>query len=219
MNEKLISRIKLLYERNNSSPLFLKVADFYISENEADKARLVLEQGLKLFPQNPLAFILLGKLNYIQGNIDESDSFFKRASDLLDSDRTYYYYKKKLKLPDKPDSPFNFSRGNIFINSIASEKIEPEIDDKSESIDNRLAQLAEAMMNAKIERNDNFSVPETYNESYSSDKIKLASETLANIFLSQGEKNEAINIFKILIDRNPGKKDYYLKRIFEIKSQ
>ena len=49
--------------------------------------------------------------------------------------------------------------------------------------------------------------------------LDYASETLANIYLAQGEKNEAIKIFELLIERNPEKKGYYLGKISEIKSQ
>ena len=221
MNENLSAKVKLLYERNNRSPLFLKTADAYLNRNEIQNAIHILDEGIKIFPEHPLAFILLAKANYMLGNMDTADSFFKRASELLDSSHTYTHYKKVLKLPDKPVSPFDSSRGNIFINSFGDDetlKNKPKLANNSQSIDERLSQLADEVMKAKIERNENFSIPETVQETILSDKSKLASETLANIYLNQGEKNEAIKIFELLIDRQPEKKEYYLGKISEIKS-
>ena len=222
MNENLNAKAKLIYDRNNNSPLFLKTADTCLHRNEIQNAILILEEGLKIFPENPLAFILLGKANFMLGNIDIADSFIKRASELLDSSRTYTHYKKEFKLPDKTVSPFDSSRGNVFINSFVDDdtiKNESKFVNNSKSIDNRLSELADEVMKAKIDRNENFSIPEIDSETILPEKTKLASETLANIYLSQGEKNEAIKIFEILIDRQPEKKEYYLGKISEIKSR
>ena len=222
MNENLNAKAKLLYEQNNNSPLFLKTADTYINRNEIINAIRILEEGLKIFPEHPLAFVLLGKANFMHGNIDIADSYIKRASELLDSRRTYTHYKKELKLPDKPVSPFDSSRGNFFIGSFVDDDSldnEPKLSNDSKSIDDRLSEVADEVMKARIERNENFSIPEIDSEKILTDKTKLASETLANIYLSQGEKNEAIKIFEILIDRQPEKKDYYLGKISEIKSR
>ena len=95
MDDNLIAKIKVLYDRDNNSPLFLKIADIYLSENNFQKALLILEEGLKYFPEHPLAFILVGKANSMLGNFDAAHSYFKQASDLLDSDRTYSYYKNQ----------------------------------------------------------------------------------------------------------------------------
>ena len=222
MNDKLIGRIKLLYERDNNSPLFLKTADAYITQNEIDKARNILEEGLKVFPEHPLAFILLGKINSLKGNTDEADTLIKQASELLNSSQTYTHYKKEFNLPNKNDSPFSFSRGNFFIEDVDDEanlSNESKKGNKESTIDERLGDLVQQVMNARIERNNNFTVSETNNKTFIPDKSKLASETLANIYLEQGEKNEAIKMFELLIERDPERKEYFLGKISEIKSQ
>ena len=73
-------------------------------------------------------------------------------------------------------------------------------------------------MEARIEKKDDYVVPETKQDSNIADKSKLASETLANIYLSQGEKTEAIKILELLIERKPEKREYYMAKIAEIKS-
>lgn len=221
MDEKLTARAKLIYERDNNSPLFLRIADSYLQSSNPENAISILEDGLKNFPDHPLAFILMGEANALLNEIEMADYFFKKSSELLNSNRTYVFYKKEYNLPEKKYSPFDSSRGSIFINSSADDilKIDDVILDKSQPIEERLEQIAQELLNKRLEQTDNFPLREAVQQQYSPDKSKLATETLANIYLSQGQKNEAIKIYESLANRNPGKKEYYLEKIRNIKSQ
>ena len=221
MDEKLTARAKLIFERDNNSPLFLRVADSYLQSNYPETAVSILEDGLKNFPDHPLAFILMGKANVMMNEIEMAEYFFKKSSESLNTNRTYTYYKKEYNLPDKQLSPFDSSRGSVFINSSEEEmlKIEDVLHDKEQPVEERLAQIANELMNKRLEQTDNFPVKEADQQQYSPDKSKLASETLANIYLSQGQKNEAIKIYELLANRNPGKKVYYFEKIRNIKLQ
>ena len=221
MDEKLTARAKLIYERDNQSPLFLRIADSYLQSNNPENAISILEDGLKNFPDHPLAFILMGRANAMLNEIDIAEFFFKKSSELLNSNRTYTYYKKEYNLPDKQHSPFDSSRGSVFINSTKEDmmKIEDIIPDKSQPVEDRLSQIANELMNRRLEKTDNFSFREADQQQYSPDKSKLATETLANIYLTQGQKSEAIKIYELLANRNHGKKEYYLEKIRDIRSQ
>lgn len=221
MDEKLTARAKLIYERDNSSPLFLRIADSYLQSNNPENAISILENGLKNFPDHPLAFIILGKANVMSNDIGSAVDFFKKSSELLNTHRTYEHYKKEFNLPDKKVSPFDTSRGSVFVNS--SEDEIPEIKDaapgKLQPVEERLEEIAQELMNKRLEQNDSITLRESEQQQYSPDKSKLATETLANIYLSQGQKNEAIKIYESLVSRNPAKKDYYLEKIRDIRSQ
>ena len=221
MDEKLTARAKLIYERDNNSPLFLRIADSYLQNGNPENAISILEHGLKIFPDHPLAFILMGKANVMVNEIEMAEYFFKKSSEPLNTNQTYTYYKKVYNLPDKQSSPFDSSRGSVFINSSADDilKIEDLILEKSQPVEERLEQIANELMNKRLEQTDNFPLRESDQQQYSPDKSKLATETLANIYLSQGQKNEAIKIYESLVNRNPGKKEYYLEKIREIRSQ
>ena len=220
MDDKLTARAKLIYERDNNSPLFLRVADFYLRNNDLQNAVAILENGLRIYPNHPLAFILMSKAHYLLGNFEITESYLIKAGELLNSSRTFKHYKHEFNLPDKQISPFDSSRGNIFFNSsdeyILNEDI---VDDQSKSIEDNLPQIAEKLINAKLDQSTNISSRETNQQEYSPDKSKLASETFANIYLSQGQKHEAIKIYELLILRNPEKKEYYSEKIRELKSQ
>ena len=220
MDEKLTSRAKLIYERDNNSPLFLRTADYYLQNNDPHSALSILEKGLKIFPDHPLAYILMGKVHIRLDEIVLAKFFFKKSSELLNSNQTFSYYKNEFKLTDKQTSPFDSSRGSVFINStdedLLKELLQPA---KTDSIEDRLSQIAEELINKRIERTEDVSFEEKNQKEYSPDKSKLATETFANIYLSQGQKNEALKIYELLLQRNPEKKDYYLEKIRLIQEQ
>jgi len=219
VDEKLSARAKLIYERDGNSPLFLKTADYYLQINDPHSAYNILKNGLKLFPDHPLAHILIGKVQYVLGNTEETESCFRKASELLNSAETFAYYKNKYNLPDRKSSPFDSSRGNLFINAEEDFKFDEELEkDESDAIEDNLSELSQQLMNARIVHNDN-DVSADYNKKeYNPDKSKLATETLAKIYLSQGQKSEAIKVYEMLMKRDPEKKDYYLQKIKELKS-
>jgi len=221
VDEKLTARAKLIYERDNNSPLFLRIADSYLQSNSPESAISILENGLKNYPEHPLAFILMGKANIMINEKEMAEYFFKKSSELLNSNRTYTHYKKEYNLPDKQHSPFDTSRGSVFIKSSKDDmiKIDDVIQDKSQPVEDRLAQIANELMNKRLEQTDKFPLREADQKQYSPDKSKLATETLANIYLSQGQKNEAIKIYELLANRNQGKKEYYLEKIRDLSSQ
>lgn len=220
MDEKLTARAKLIYERDGNSPLFLRAADFYLRNNDPQTAYSILENGLKIFPEHPLAHILMGKVHHALGNIEESESFLRIGCELLNSEQTFDYYKIKLHLPDKKSSPFDSSRGNIFMSSPEDFIFDEEVTNtKSSLIEDNLNELAEKLINARIDRSENNPVSEKNKKEYNPDRSKLATETLANIYLSQGQKSEAITVYELLADRNPEKREYYLKKIRDLKFQ
>jgi len=221
VDEKLTARAKLIYERDSNSPLFLRVADTYLQSNNHANAISILEDGLKNFPDHPLALILMGRANVMLNEIEMAEFFFKKSSELLNTNRTYIYYKKEYNLPDKQLSPFDSSRGSVFVNSSEEEipRVEDLIPDKSQPVEERLSQIANELMNRRFEQSDNFPLREADQQHYSPNKSRLASETFANIYLNQGQKNEAIKIYELLVNRNPEKKEYYLEKIRQIQSK
>lgn len=219
MDDKLSARVKLIYERDNNSPLFLRVAEFYLRNNDPQSAVSILENGLKIYPNHPLAFILMAKVQYSLGNFEMTEWYLRKGIEIISSSKTFEHYKREFKLPDKRISPFDSSRGNIFFNSSDDYVLEEEdTDEQPKSVEDNLPQIAEKLINAKLDQSSNLSSSETNQQEYSPDKSKLASETLANIYLSQGQKNEAIKTYELLIERNPEKREYYFEKIRKLKS-
>ena len=47
----------------------------------------------------------------------------------------------------------------------------------------------------------------------------FVSETLAKIYVTQGEFREAIEVYQKLVKKTPSKQEYYLQKISELQSQ
>ncbi|MFI5236581.1 MAG: tetratricopeptide repeat protein [Ignavibacteriales bacterium] len=200
----------------------MRTAEYHLQNDKVQNAVIILRNGIKFFPEHPLAFILMGKAQIQLGNTDLAANYFRKAGDLLNSNDTFNFYKDKFNLPEKIISPFDSSRGNIFLNKSDSvEFLNSNENQKAENniaIEDRLEQIAKDVMNTKFERINDPGTYEYKRTTEGADKSKLASETLAKIYLSQGGKKEAIEIYRILIQRNPDKEEFYLKRIEEIRS-
>ena len=220
MDDKLSARAKLIYERDNNSPLFLRTAEYYLQIGEPQTTLTILENGIKIFPDHPLAFIMLAKVFIKLGDLQKAEVYFKKSSEVLDNRQIFEYYKSEYKLSNKPTSPFDTSRGSIFINQDDDDdEYDERINKNTDSVDDRLSEIADELMNRKIDRSEDTSfTPSAMNE-IAPDKTKLATETFASIYLSQGQKLEAIKIYELLIQRFPDKKSYYEAKIREIKSQ
>ncbi len=89
----------------------------------------------------------------------------------------------------------------------------------SKSVEDNLQQIAEKLINTRLEKNDDPPLNENTQQKYNPDKGRLASETLANIYLSQNQKNEAIKIYELLADRDSDKREYFLEKIKMLKSE
>ena len=46
-----------------------------------------------------------------------------------------------------------------------------------------------------------------------SSNTRMVSETMANIYVSQGAYQEAVNAYKELLIKNPGRKEYFISKI------
>ena len=224
-------KVKLVYEYNKNSPLFVRAAYIEIENNNIDDAVFILRHGLKLFPENPVAILLLARANALLGKKELAAKLIKKGSNLIHSTATYDFYMEELDTLDKSTTVPGSSRADIFFkpgtDSEESENftlppvIENEEDklEETKAIENRLEQLAKAIASAKLPPPGDGNNIETRSLEKLSDNNLIVSETLAQIYVSQGQYNEAVKVFQNLIKMTPGKTDYYSEKIDEIKSK
>jgi predicted Zn-dependent protease len=80
-----------------------------------------------------------------------------------------------------------------------------------------LEQLAKTIASAKLPPPGDENNIETRSLDRLSENNLVVSETLAQIYVSQGQYNEAIKVFENLIKMKPAMADYYSEKIEEIK--
>ena len=223
------NKVSLIYEYDKHSPLFVKTANTEMEHNNIEKAINILSSGLKEYPQYSTAYLVLGKAYALFGNYDLALKNIRKGSDLIHSKKTYDFYVKELENIKKQRSLFENNNRNIFI----SDKEEIESDEepdmflgeneneevKSLSVDDRLDEIAKEISSAKIPQADSKGTPDDNFLTNISSKSMIVSETLAKIYVTQGELKEAVEVYKKLIVKDPGKKEYFLQQINELESK
>lgn len=224
-------KVSLICEYDKSSPLFVRQANTEIENNNVDRAIELLKSGIKLYPEYSTAYIILGRVYTLIGDYGRALQQIKIGSELIHSKRTYDYYLKEIENIKKQRSLFSESRGSAFIPEVKfpddelqpglfeNEQSENKSDKKTDNLDERLDQLAQEISSARItESSGEIKIPEIPTDDMS--KISsIVSETLAKIYVAQGEYLEAINVYKKLIGKIPAKEEDFRRIIKELKSK
>ncbi|MBT8377858.1 MAG: tetratricopeptide repeat protein [Ignavibacteria bacterium] len=214
------NKINFISSFKKDSPLFLRTAQNFILQNDYQSAIVALKKGLNKFPGHPVAHILLGRAFLLSRNYELADTNFKIAADLINSEKTYEYYSNEFRNINR----FTLSRENFSKNKSSLDKLEKstanenrkEQFEEAKAVEERLEQLATVLSTARIDRVKEDGAQNSDTLYRIPERSKIISETLAKIYVSQGERSEAIKVYEQLIKMNPLKESYYLQKIKEI---
>lgn len=207
-----IDNIKLIYEFDKTSPLFSRVASFEMEQGNYLYAAEILEKGLEIYPDYPTAHIIYALSKAYAGDEHRAKESLEKAASLFSSGNTYEFYIKKIENIIAERNSLSSAKRPTFIG-------EKNLVDENEffNIEDRLDVLAEELSKAKIKVVINENVEEVEPIGYKGKKI--ASETLAGIYVAQKNYEEAISVYKELIKLHPDKEHYYTQKIVEIETK
>ncbi len=225
-NRKIFNdKVSLVYEYNKQSPLFVRMANIEIENNNLDAAIEILSAGIRLYPEYAVAHFVLGKAYTLIGSYKLALSSIKTGAELICSPKTYEFYLREIENIKKQRTLFETSRGSIFLSkeedypdvnqqdlfdeALNGSDLQPDTEEENEE----LARLAREISQAKIPFEAGNSDQDDISFNDGTYKNVIASETLAKIYISQGEINEAITVFENLKLKYPDKKDYYDEQI------
>jgi tetratricopeptide (TPR) repeat protein len=222
-SELFRDRISSIYEYDKKSPLFVRVANWEIEDNNTEKAIEILNEGLKEYPDYAAAHFVLGKAYSFIGEYAKALKSFKTGSELIHSSKSYDYYLRELENIKKQQS---LPGANSYSSSFTSDKPDAKQENKdlllkednNLTVDDRLGELAQEISQAKMFDVSNEVKTDNSTLRYFSEDSLIVSETLAKIYIAQGEFKEAVDVFEKLKKKHPEKKDYYSQKISEIKS-
>ncbi|MBU0474798.1 MAG: hypothetical protein KKF62_11610 [Bacteroidetes bacterium] len=191
-----------IYELNNKSPLFARIASVEITKNNFEDAISILQDGIELYENYPTPYFLLGKLFLEIGNLDEAEECFQKGNSLLNYSKTFNFYRNS-----------DFKNGEDKPEQLISDNKHDELQD-----------LADALKNAKIKVNldedFSYSAPNVTNENENFLPPKgLVSETLASIYFDQSNYKEAKAIYNTLLEIQPDREEYFRLKIAEINAR
>jgi len=86
-------------------------------------------------------------------------------------------------------------------------------------VDDNLGQIAKEMLKAKIPEMSESEISTGMLLDNGAGGSLIVTETLAKIYITQGELAEAIEVYKKLIKKNPQKEEYYKQKIDKLKSE
>ncbi len=223
-------KVRLIYEYDRHSPLFVRMANTEIEKNNVDRAIEILNEGLKIYPNYAAAYLVLAKAFTLAGEYQKAIQAAKTGSDLIHSKHTYEFYVREIENIRKQRSLFETTRGQAFFSpelipdhgerpDLFEEK-SPALAKKYETpLDERLDELASELSKAKIPESNSSMGDDEISLDQFDDENLIVSETLAKIYIAQGEYAEAIGVYKKLIKKFPNNADYYKSRIKELSEE
>ena len=220
MNDSDLKNIFLLYEFNERSPFFARIAGEKIEEHDYELASEILKEGIQNFPHYATAYFLLSVAEAHKGNFEEAEKYLAAGQKLLGDAQTAEFYQqliKKLK---------NHSE-NSASPSLESKEQEKPLAEESNTepppLEERLEEIARELETAPPipPVREEESVFETA-ESPSVEEFEtpeIASETMAMILESQGKYEEARKVYEKLIETEPDKKEIFELKIKELSER
>lgn len=220
--EIFAEKANLIYEFDTRSPLFVRKAAMEIETQNLEYAVEILRNGIAVYPDYPVPYVLLGDALGLQGQYDEARSAYKTASDLIDSPESYYSFTQKLEQIKKLRSPFNIKKRNTFVEADGWQQDESEKahDSAQPLFEDRLHHIADQLSRAKIQIPEGEAeIPARQVTEETAHNPLIISDTLAKIYLSQGKLTDAIYIYEMLIKKNPARSDEFARIISDLKKK
>lgn len=172
----------------------------------------ILENGLKLYPDYPTAYIIYGLAKAYAGDEYRAKEAIEKAADLISSQTIYDFYIKKIdSILEERNSLSDTKRPLIKGGSAINNQI-----NNAFSLEDNLDKLAEQLSNAKIKVKIDENAAESNVPEYSGKRI--VSETLAGIYTAQKNYEKAIDVYKELISIHPEKEHFYTQKIVELET-
>lgn len=210
--DSIKDKVSLVYESDRNSPLFVRYANYELQNNNLENALNILQEGIKRFPHHPVAHILLGKTHAQSGNYAQAASHIKSAASVLHMAKTLEYYLNEFESLKSQRSVFqSVSRKAFLTNNMRNGKEgsvnQTENHELSRSLRETINEITSGGKRVEQKQNGgNLLRPDNM----------IVSETLAKIYLAQGEAQEAVKVYKQLMKKTPDKTEYYQKKIDEI---
>jgi len=195
------SEYKEIYELNNKTPLFVRIASDEMEKHHFEDAISILQNGIELYENYPTPYFLLGKIFLKNGDIVEAEECFQKGNSLLNCSKTLNFYKN--------------------VNSELIENSDFQSENNTKNSTDELEELANVLKTAKIKVNldEDFSFVESNSPKEPDNFLPpkgLVSETLASIYFDQSNYREAKAIYETLIEIQPQRAEHFQKRISEI---
>ncbi len=202
------------------SPLFARLASYYLKEGQIQKAVDVCMEGLKHYPNYATAHLVLGKCYEAMGRNIEAILEYGRAAKTMPDNPTVLGLLKHVELREQESfrvfSEERTSKLKERKDTIPFETyVEERHEQKESTAEFLLRRLQDVRKNAPQSAPRHQPVEEPQTNAVAPSKIVTA--TLAEIYATQGEYKEAIEAYRKLVSQRPIEAERYVKRIAQLE--
>jgi tetratricopeptide (TPR) repeat protein len=198
-----MDKFALVYEFNNDSPLIVYKASKELEDNNIAKAIEMLNKAIEDYPYYPTPHFLLATALAYNHEFEEAQIMLSKAHNILDNEQTYKYYNNLIEKIKRESDGIN-SNFDDTVNKVLDETFLDS--DELESID--LLSIDNPTDDNTILTKINTHLPDG----------TIVTETLAEIYSSQGNYDEAKEIYEKLKYIYPDKAEKFEKKILELSS-
>ena len=194
--------IALLEDRlaaNPKSPLFARLASFYLKEGEVQKAVELCSAGLKDHPDYTTAHLVLARAFETLGRNVEALIEYRRVLRVFPDNRSVLDRVQTIERKEQES-----------FRSFAEERLQ-ELRRKKQQAVAKAAEAPGVVRNApQVNEDEQEEEPRGAGQ-------KIVTATLAEIYASQGEFGEAIQVYRKLRQEKPSDAEAYERRIGELE--
>jgi tetratricopeptide (TPR) repeat protein len=239
---KYVYELKKKLDGNFLSPLFVRLANLFYLNEEYEECIELCKTGLKIYPDYLTAKLVLLKALLKMEYLTEAENLFEEITPkikgmeihatyeriftelrkLSGQEKIYYPLDVKNKIDFKLfESTFDireFVKENLSLEEVINEPDIVKSDDfiDKESFGRFLNEYDSLAISAKLnEKNDDLKVVNQNQLKYY--KLKIITETIADLYAKQGNFREAFEAYNILLKLTPSNQDRISQKIFELE--
>lgn len=192
-----------IYKKNPKSKIFAALAEVYRKNKKFDEAIEICTQGMEYHPDYPSAHMVLGRIYYDKEKLMYAKEEFNKVLKSIPDNKLALSLLGDIYMKDEDyKNARNIYKKLLFFNPNQEliKKILDEIDEKEQE--------------KKIESTKKDEEEEQRDSDFNTDEI-VPTETLGDLFLSQGYKEIALSIYETLNKEKPN--ETLLKKITELQ--
>ena len=199
-----MDKFALVYEFNKESPLLVYKASKEIEDRNIANAIDLLNSSIEKYPYYPTAYFLLSVALAYNGEYKKAGDLITQGNNLLDEEQTFEYYSNLVKQIKKEAEGID----NNFENTV-SKVLDDSFNDENEFYDFD-------DINIEHDNTSDNEIKQTEAPKPNITEGTIVTETLAEIYNTQGNYKEALDIYNRLLKIQPEKTDKFNQKILEI---
>ncbi len=237
-----IKKYEKLIERNPDSPLLVRLAWLYLESGNVEKAMALCNKAIKKYPDYSTAHLVMAKCYIEMGAYSKALEELNRVIEILPDSKFVIDLISKIALKQKREEPQikekikeEIKPPTIKITKDIYDEVFklPNLDELEKTATTEksavttqasyLDELIKRIEIGKTEKKDKKITAELISEApeeeLTYENIELVTPALAEILEKQGAFEEAIKVYRKLIEQRPYEKEKYEQRIKELEEQ